>query len=112
MVNILDLQVSHTIRFESSDVRAYKTDVKVKLPPQRDFASNLLLLSPASLWGVLINSVGAHRCDEFRQTLGNGFRAHHKLCDPSTYASLAFEATVQTPKSIHSTSGYVKTPIS
>ena len=74
-------------------------------------ASNLFLLSPASLWGVLINSVGAHRCDEFRQTLINGFRAHHKLCDPSTYASLAFEDTVQTPQSIHSTSGYIKTPI-
>ena len=84
-------------------------DVTVVVPT---CASNLLLLSPASLWGVLINSVGAHRCDEFRQTLMNEFCAHRKLCDPSTYASLAFEDTVQTPQSIHSTSGYNKTPIS
>ena len=87
---------------------AQEADVSVIVPT---CAQLVLLLSPALLWGVLINSVGAHRCDEFRQTLVNGFRAHHKLCDPSTYASLAFGDTVQTPQSIHSTSGYIKTPI-
>ena len=41
-------------------------DVMVKVPPQRAFAQNLFLLSPATLAALLINTQGCSRYEELK----------------------------------------------